>query len=54
MPGKHAGQAQIDPMFVAYKVVQMSGFGGTVSGKSPQLTLGMHTLIDGMLVNAYN
>lgn len=30
VPGKHAGQAQNDPMFVACRVVQTSDFGGTV------------------------
>lgn len=40
-------------MFVVYKVVQMSDFGGAASGKSLSPVLGMHTLIDGMLINAY-
>lgn len=40
-------------MFVSYKVVQMSDFGGAARGKSPWLTSGMHTLIDVMFINAY-
>jgi len=39
-------------MFVAY-MIPTSGFGGTASAKSPRLTVGVHTLIDGMLINAY-
>lgn len=53
MPGKNAGQAWSDPTFVVYRVVQTSDFGGTASGKSPWLTLGMRTLMDGVLINAY-
>lgn len=52
MPGRHGQQAQHDLVFVAYKVVQTPDFGGTATGKSLQLTLGMQTPLDGMLINA--
>lgn len=45
-------QVQNDPMFVAYKLVQTSDF-STACGKSRWLTLGMHTLIDGVFINSY-
>lgn len=35
------------------KVGQMSDFRGTTGGESPQVTMSTHSLIDGVLINAY-